>query len=109
MSLFGPSEFEVFAKRQFAAIERQLEKMMSAISDFAAKMKAFTDRQDAAVAGLQQDVQTLNDKIIALQNSNGAITPEDQALLDDIQNHAGVIADKLDALDAMTPPPAPAA
>lgn len=81
---------------------------MSAISDFAAKMKTFTDRQDAAVAGLQTDVQSLKDKIDALQNSAGQITPEDQALLDEIQTHAGTIADKLDALDAMTPPPTPA-
>lgn len=78
-----------------------------AISDFAAKMKTFTDRMDTAVTGLQGDVKTLNDKITELQNSSGSITPEDQALLDDIEARAGSITDKLDALDALTPPAAP--
>ncbi len=53
---------------------------MSAISDFATKQNAFNDRQSAAVDGLIGDVKTLNDKIEALQNSAGQITPEDQAL-----------------------------
>ncbi len=88
-------------------IHQCLEKIMSAISDFASKVKAHQDAEDAAIAGLTQDVQTLNDKITALQNSQGQITPEDQALLDDITARGQTIADKLTALDALTPPPAP--
>lgn len=80
---------------------------MTAISDFAAKMTAFTDRQDAAVADLQGDVKSLEDQIAALQATAGAITPEDQALLDVIQARASTVADKLDALDALTPPVVP--
>lgn len=113
MSLFGPSEFELQfvldTKRQFTSIRHQLEKIMSKISDFAAAMTAFTDRQDAAVAGLQADVAGLKDEIAKLQGTAGAITPEDQALLDGIQARAGTIADKLDALDAETPPVVPTA
>lgn len=81
--------------------------IMSAISDFAAKVNAFNDRIDAAIAGLQGDVKNLEDQIAALQNSAGQITPEDQALLDGIQARASTVADKLDALDALTPPVAP--
>lgn len=88
-------------------VRRLLEKIMSAISDFAAKVKAHQDREDASIAGLKQDVQTLNDKITALQNSQGQITPEDQALLDDITTRGQSMSDKLEALDALTPPPAP--
>src|SRR6185369_5237687 len=81
---------------------REMEhKIMSAISDFAAKQTAFNDRQDAAVTDLQGDVQVLNDKITELQNSNGQITPEDQKLLDDITARADAITTKLEALDAL--------
>jgi hypothetical protein len=93
--------------RTLSDIHHKLERIMSAISDFAAKMTAFTDRQDKAVADLQGDVKSLQDQIAALQASPGTITPEDQALLDGIQAHASTVADKLDALDALTPPAVP--
>jgi len=84
---------------------KELEhKIMSAISDFTTKVQAFFDRQDKAITDLQDDVKTLNDQIAALQASNGAITPEDQAALDAITERASTISDKLDALDALTPP-----
>lgn len=77
---------------------------MTAISDFAAQVTAFQDRQDVAIADLQADVQNLNEQITALQNSSGQITPEDQAILDGIVTRGQAVADKLDALDALTPP-----
>lgn len=86
----------------------QMEKrIMSKISDYAAQVNATFDKIDASVTGLQGDVKNLTDQIAALQNSPGTITPEDQALLDGIQTRASSIADKLNALDAITPPPAP--
>lgn len=98
-------------------------KIMSAISDFAAKQKAFNERLDNAVSsvstsvtGLQGDIQSLNDKITALQNSSGTVTPEDQALIDQLEAQGGAIADKLEAassaltaLDELTPPTPPTA
>lgn len=83
------------------------DKIMSVISDFAAKQNAFNDRMDAAVAGIQGDVQALNDLITKLQNSPGTITPEDQASLDALQARAQTVTDKLEALDALTPPTPP--
>src|SRR5678815_72093 len=51
-------------------------KLMSAISEFAAKQAAFNtqvstaiDGAVASVTGLTEDIQTLNDKITELQNS----------------------------------------
>lgn len=80
---------------------------MSVISDFAAKVNAYNDRQDAAIAGVSADVDALNAKIVELQNTQGQITAEDQALLDAIQARGEAAAAKLEALDALTPPPAP--
>jgi len=84
-------------------------KIMSAISDFATKQNAFNDRQDTAIAALQADVTNLNEQIAALQATAGTITAEDQALLDGIQARGSAISDKLEALDAQTPPKPPVA
>lgn len=81
-----------------------------AITAYVEAQTAINDQQDAAVDGLVADIKFLNDKITELQNSPGQITPQDQALLDAIQQRARVTADKLGALDALTnpePPPAP--
>ena len=88
---------------------QKLTLIMSAISDFATKQAAFQSRIDTAIADLQGDVKNLTDQITALQNSSGAITPEDQALLDGITAKTSAVADKLDALDALTPPTLPSA
>ena len=80
---------------------------MSAISDFAAKQLAFNDRMNNAIAGLVGDVATLNAKIEELQNSAGTITPEDQALLNELEVAGDVMAAKLEALDNLTPPTPP--
>lgn len=82
---------------------------MTAVQDFVTKQNAFNDRMDAAIADLVGDVKSLNDTIATLQNSSGAITPEDQASLDALQARAETITGKLEALDALTPPAPPAA
>jgi len=82
---------------------------MSAIAEFALKQNQFNDRIDAAVAGISVDVSALNEKIAELQNSAGTITPEDQATLDDLQARGAAVAEKIEALDAMTPPAVPTA
>lgn len=102
-------------------LNRKLELIMSAISDFVAKQKAFNDRQGAAIdaavqslSGITGDIQTLNDKITQLQNNPGPISPEDQGLLDEALTIGSSLADKAESLsqalatlDAQTPPPAP--
>ncbi len=87
---------------------KELElKLMSAIQDFAAKQNAHNDAIDTAITGLTGDVKNLNDQIAALQASSGGITPEDQILLDQIEARSAAIADKLSALDSLTPPVVP--
>lgn len=86
-----------------------INKIMSAISEYAAAQAAFNARIETSVAGITADVTSLNDKITELQNSPGRITPEDQALLDGLQAQGAALAAKLEALDAIVtvPPPAP--
>ncbi len=92
---------------EFGEILCKLENIMSAISDFADKMKIHNEHVEDAVTGLQGDVKALKDQIAALQASQGQITPADQALLDGIEQKAADIHTKLDALDALTPPVVP--
>ncbi len=81
---------------------------MSAISDFAAKQKAFNDEVGSDLDAIQAAIQALNDKITALQNSAGTVTPEDQALIDQLQTDGAALAAKADALAGKTPPNPPA-
>ncbi len=78
---------------------------MSAVSEFVAKMTAFQDRQDTAMADLQGDVDNLNEQIAAAKAA--AVTPEEVTALDGVASRAAIVSDKLDALDALTPPKAP--
>lgn len=98
-------------RADLAAFEKRITKIMAtyaeAIAAFAATQNTFNDRMDAAITDLQGDVKNLNDQIAALQNSPGQITASDQQLLDAIQGRAQAIVDKLDALDALTPPVVP--
>jgi len=81
---------------------------MSAISDYGAKVTAFLDRQDTAITGVSGDVDFLVAEIKRLNDQPPGWTPEDQAILDGIATRAEAVATKLDALDALTPPPTPA-
>lgn len=90
-----------------AEILCKLEKIMSAISDFADKMSTHNNQVDTAIQGLTDDVGSLKQQIADLQASQGQITPADQALLDGIEAKAQAVSDKLVALDALTPPVAP--
>ncbi len=83
------------------------EQLMSAISDYKTAVDAHLARIGTSVDGLTQDIKTLNDKITEINNNPGPISPEDQKLLDDSLTTLKGVADKLEALDSLTPPPAP--
>lgn len=95
----------IFATKQ--DLEKIGNTIMSKISEFAAAQSAFNDRIDTAVTGLQGDITFLTAEIQKLQASVGQLTPEDQASLDLIQARTEAMAVKLEALDAVTPAPAP--
>lgn len=114
------SELCPVTKDDLAKVEH---KIMSAISDYAAKQKAFNDRQSTAIdsvvastEGLTADVAALNAKIDALQNSSGTVTPEDAGLINDLETQGDALATKVEAvsnalraLDSQTPPTPPPA
>lgn len=89
---------------------------MSTVSDFSDRVEARFDEIGTSVDGLvtslggvSADVASLKQQIIDLQNSPGAITPEDQARLDKIEATATALSSKtaaassaLAALDAQT-------
>ena len=82
---------------------------MSAIKEFSEKVTTAFDEIGASVDGVAADVTALKAKIDELQNSPGSITPEDQALLDQIQAKATDVANKVKSLDDATEnPPTPA-
>lgn len=91
----------------FRSLNLKLELMMSRISEFSDAVNAHFARQSEAITGIKNDIDALKAQIEALQNSQGELSPEDQALLDDIQGKASALADSAGALDAETPPPAP--
>lgn len=98
----------VFISQQLSHLARQNTRIMSTISDFVAKQQAFNDQQSTAIDDISTELKTLNDTVTALQNSAGQITPEDQALLDQIQASSQAVTTKLQALDTLTPPAVPA-
>jgi hypothetical protein len=95
------------SKRLFSKTFHYLGHIMSAISDFAAKQAEHNARMDAALTGLSGDIDVLNAKIAELQASPGAITAEDQALLDDLTSQGEALAGRVEAADALTPPVVP--
>lgn len=86
-----------------ASVKELEEKIMSKISEYGEAQAAVLARIDTAIQGIQGDIDELNRKIAELQNSPGAITPADQAILDDLQAKGLALAERLDALDALTP------
>lgn len=92
---------------KFERLETQIQNIMSAISDFKTKQDAHNAKIDAAVAGLTADIEAQTALIQQLQSTQGQITPEDQALLDEIDSRNAAIAAKLEALDALNPPSVP--
>jgi predicted nucleic acid-binding Zn-ribbon protein len=108
-------------EHELHVINQKLETIMSKISEFAAKQSAHNAAVDAAlgnvstaVTGITGDISTLNDLIKKLQDSQGQITPEDQATLDQLDAAGQALQDRADVLakaaadaDALTPPPVP--
>ncbi len=80
---------------------------MSAIADFAKKQNEHNDAIDKAVEGITADVAFLKGEIERLQNTGGVLTADDQAIVDALEARTGALAEKLGALDALTPPAPP--
>jgi hypothetical protein len=96
-------------EKALATILKTQGATMTAISDFAAAQAAHNTRMTEALNGIGTDIAALNAKIAELQATSGAITAEDQGLLDDLQLQGEALAGRVEAADALTPPVVPAA
>jgi hypothetical protein len=83
-----------------AAIKEQGAKIMSQITDFAAKV-------ETNFAGIKAGIQALDDKITALQNSPGTLSASDQAALDAIVADSGALVTAANTLPSVAPPVVP--
>lgn len=93
-----------------AALATLRTDIMTAISDFAAQQKTFNDDIAADLTAIQGAIATLNTTITNLQNSQGTVSPEDQALIDDLVTQGTALAAQADTTAGKTPPaPPPAA
>lgn len=93
--------------RHLHNLEQKVDRIMTAISDYHARVKTAFTMISAGLDGISTDIQTLNDKITQLQNNPGPISDADQALLDEIQGLADNVASRVSALDDQTAPPSP--
>ena len=93
-------------KQDLEEIKEQLNKIMSAVTDFAAKVQKSFDQLSNDLDGITAEIKTLNDTIQTLQNSPGTLGPADQAALDDIAAKSAALATKADAL-VVPPVPTP--
>jgi capsule polysaccharide export protein KpsE/RkpR len=99
LTLVLPDSASILA--QVAAILKNQETLMSAISDWAAK-------EAAALASIQAGITKLDQMIQDFQNSPGTMDPADQAKLDAIFTTSDALATAANAIPAPpTPVPAP--
>ena len=96
---------------------------MATLNEYLQKQNTWNSRHNAAidslvssVDGVKGDVEALNKKIEELQNSSGGVTPEDQALIDQLESAGDALATKMEGvagslktLDEQTPPVVPPA
>lgn len=76
---------------------------MSKVSDFAQQEGAKLTEIQGAVGSIATGVKNLDDLINQLQNTPGEITPEDQALLDQIQAQSNDLLAQVQAIDTAAP------
>ena len=90
-------------------IKGDVKNMAAAISAFKAAVDQAFAQVNSNLDNIQADEASLAQKITDLQNSPGAITPEDQAALDEIQALSGQLADAASTFPPPVPAPAPVA
>lgn len=84
-------------------------RLMSAITDYAAKQAAYNARIGGAIDGLSGDIANLKGQIDALVLQLGNLSPEDQAALAELVDAGDALASRIQTLDDMTPPVVPGA
>jgi len=78
--------------------------IMTTVEEYAAQAKAAQDETDAKLEAVGADVRLLMEKLAAIPVAG--LTPEQEALLTDVVNHAKAISEKVGAIDELNPPTA---
>lgn len=86
-----------------------MERFMTQIADFSTKQDAFNADLKDDLAILQTKIDALNVTITQLQNSQGTVTPADQALIDKLVVDGKALESTADNMAGKTPPVVPAA
>jgi hypothetical protein len=89
-------------------IDERLVKLMGAFEDFVAAQTAHNTAVSVSLDGISGDINNLNAQIAALQAAAGGLTAEQQTALDALSAAGAALEAKAAALDALTPPVAPA-
>lgn len=90
------------------SLNTKLDKIMSLISQFAEAQDAHNQVIDTALDGISSDVIGIKEELAKLLAS-GTISDEDKATLARLDAKTKSIADRLTALDDLTPPVVPTA
>lgn len=102
---------EVSLKHETQAILHRMEEMerriMSVITQWAEQEQADLTAISGTLDTITTGIKSLDDKITALQNSPGTLTPEDQAALDGIQSASKALVTKAAAISTDAPPTTP--
>ena len=80
---------------------------MQAIDEFVAQQTAHNEAISTALTGITADIESLNAKILELSDGPSELDPADQALLDDLLVASASLAQRVTALDELTPPVPP--
>lgn len=90
-----------------ATIKQTGARIMSAISEFAAKQATHNQKISVGLDGITTDLEALNALIVQLQNTPGPISPEDQTTLDQLEAAGAALAERVAAVDNLHPPTPP--
>jgi chromosome segregation ATPase len=90
-------------------IEELGKKIIMANTEQYRAIKSHLEKLEKSFGGVSEDVDLLVKKVTDLQNSQGGVTPEDQGLINEIEDIATRLSTKAEALDALNenPPPLP--
>jgi hypothetical protein len=81
--------------------------IMTAVSDFVAQQTAFNADIASDLTSIQASITALNNQITALQNSPGALSPADQAALNQLEVSGAALQAQADTTAGKTPPVIP--
>mgnify|MGYP001557847213 CR=1 FL=1 len=94
---------EAHAHRHFSILNQKLDTLMATVQEKLTLVQGQLDTITSAVDGITGDVASLKAQILALQNSLGQLTPEQEAAFDAVIATMTSLATRTAALDAETP------